>query len=301
VVPTGSAKPAIAKFAATASASPDLPTLFGSLDLCDCEQCQSVYSPAAYFVDILKFLDDGPKKQDLTPLQVLFKRRPDLEHIELTCENTTTQVPYVDLTREIMEAAVSAREFEMPEGNISAVLAALNAKTMPSTFPAIFATNGYSFTGKASVRIDDQPSSWLILDTGWAFTLQHNAAQHKFTVAAWPQTSWNADELHANPEHVNSAAYAELRDAVYSWDLPLNVPVEEIRGYLGHFGVKRTEVMETFFRGTPDAALTADSIANEYAGVTFVVDQALTHYRIFPVDRKRCDLVQARVPDKWFY
>jgi hypothetical protein len=271
VVPIGSAQQSIAKFATeTASASPDLPTLFGSLDLCDCEQCQSVYSPAAYFVDILKFLDDGPKKEGRTPLQVLFERRPDLEHIELTCENTTTQLPYVDLTREIMEAAVAAREFEIAEGSdISNVLADLNAKKVPQTFPAIFATNGYSITDKASVRLDeDQPSAWLILDTSWAFTLKYDAAQHKFEVAAWPQTSWNSDALRANPEHVNNAAYAELRDAVYSWDLPLNVPVEEIRGYLGHFDVKRTEVMETFFRGTPDEALTDESIANEYAGVT---------------------------------
>src|SRR5262249_9008219 len=66
---------------ATASASPDLPTLFGSLDLCECDQCQSLYSPAAYFVDILKFLSDGPLKGGHTPLEVLFDRRPDLEHL----------------------------------------------------------------------------------------------------------------------------------------------------------------------------------------------------------------------------
>ena len=269
VIPNGSAKQqSMAKFAAPASASPDLPTLFGSLDLCDCEQCQSVYSPAAYFVDILKFLGDGPKKEGLTPLQVLFARRPDLEHIELTCENTTTQLPYVDLTREIMEAAVSSRDFKIPQGsNISGVLADLNAKRMPPTFPAIFASNGYSITAKASVRIDkDQPSSWLILDTGWAFTLKYVAARQEFDVSAWPQTSWTAEELRANPEHVNNAAYDELRDAVYSWDLPLNLPAEEIRGYLGHFGVKRTEVMETFFQDTSDV-LTNNSIANEYLGL----------------------------------
>ena len=269
VIPNGNAKQSMAKFAAPASASPDLPTLFGSLDLCDCEQCQSVYSPAAYFVDILKFLGDGPMKEGLTPLRVLFARRPDLEHIELTCENTTTQLPYVDLTREIMEAAVASRDFKIPQGsNISGVLADLNAKKMPPTFPAIFASNGYSITGKASVRIDkDQASSWLILDTGWAFTLKYVAARQEFDVAAWPQTSWNADELRANPEHVNNAAYDELRDAVYSWDLPLNLPVEEIRGYLGHFGVKRTEVMETFFQDTTSDVLTNQSIANEYLGL----------------------------------
>ena len=272
VVSNGSVKQAIAKFAGISSASPDLPTLFGSLDICDCEQCQSVYSPAAYFVDILKFLGDGPKKNNLTPLQVLFGRRPDLEHIELTCENTTTQVPYVDLTREIMEVAVKAREFKIATGrDVSTELTDLNAEKMPQTFPALFVSKGYSLTDKASVRIDeDQTSAWLILDMSWSFTVKHLGAQLGFDVVAWPQTSWTNNELRANPEHVNNAAYAELQKAVYSWSLPLNVPVEETRGYLGHFDVKRTEVMETFFRD-PAANATAlmdKSIANEYIGVT---------------------------------
>ncbi len=270
VVPNGISKQAIARFNVPASAGPDLPTLFGSLDLCDCEQCQSVYSPAAYFVDILKFLGDGPKKKNLTPLQVLLSRRPDLQHIELTCENTTTQLPYVDLTSEIMEAAVAARTFKIAEGaDISSVLATLNQEKMPQTFPAIFVSKGYSLTDKASVRVDeDQASSWLILDSGWVFTLNYLGAQQGFDAVAWPQTSWTSDELRSTPEHVHNPAHAELQKAVYSWDLPFNLTAEEIRGYLGHFGVKRTEVMETFFRGTPSAALMDHDIANEYIGAT---------------------------------
>jgi Tc toxin complex TcA C-terminal TcB-binding domain/Neuraminidase-like domain/Salmonella virulence plasmid 28.1kDa A protein/Putative peptidoglycan binding domain len=275
VVSSGGVKQAIAKFASVTSASPDLTTLFGSLDFCECEQCQSVYSPAAYFVDILKFLNDGPKKAGLTPLQVLIGRRPDLEHIELTCENTTTQVPYVDLTREIMERAVKARVFKITEGsggdigNVSATLTALNNETMPQGFPAIFRTKGYPLTDKASVRIDkDLPANaWLILDTSWSFTVKYLGTGQGFDVAAWPQTSWTTDELRANPEHVNKAAYTDLSKAVYSWSLPLNVPVEEIRGYLGHFDVKRTEVMETFFRD-PAATASVLSIAREYIGLT---------------------------------
>lgn len=145
VVPNSGVKQdSLVKTFATASVSPDLQTLFGSLDICDCEQCQSVYSPAAYFVDILKFLGDGPKKQGLTPLQVLFARRPDLEHIELTCENTTTQLPYVDLTREIMEAAVAERKFSIGDTNASSIIADLNLEKMPASFPPIFASSGYA-------------------------------------------------------------------------------------------------------------------------------------------------------------
>ena len=35
---------------------PDLEKLFGNLDYCECQHCQSLYSPSAYFVDLLRFL-----------------------------------------------------------------------------------------------------------------------------------------------------------------------------------------------------------------------------------------------------
>ncbi len=34
--------------------------LFGSLDFCECQDCCSILSPAAYFVDLLHFLDLDP-------------------------------------------------------------------------------------------------------------------------------------------------------------------------------------------------------------------------------------------------
>lgn len=269
VIPNGNMKSAVTKLTST----PDLPTLFGTLDLCDCAQCQSVYSPAAYYVDILKFLADGPINNGLNPLEVLLTRRPDLEHIELTCENTSTQLPYVDLAREILEADVATRNFSIAEGtDIAAVIAALNAETIPAGFRSVFLSNGYTFTDKASVRREDvlegQLQSWLIIDSSWAFSVTYLGTGKGFTVGAWPQTSWTSDELNANPEHINSTAYATLRSAVYPWNLPLNLPVEESRVYFGHFDLKRHEVMETFFRSNPSGVLTNRNIANEYLGIT---------------------------------
>lgn len=78
--------------------------IFGSPDLCECEQCNSVYGPAAYFVDLLRFLWRGePNDSEKTPLDVLSKRRPDLVHLPLTCENANKQIPYIDLAVEVME------------------------------------------------------------------------------------------------------------------------------------------------------------------------------------------------------
>ena len=87
---------------------PDLETLFGSLDLCACQHCRSVYGPAAYYVDILAFLKDRPSKTAGTSAKaVLFDRRPDLGLIELSCINTNTPLPYIDLVNELLENAVS--------------------------------------------------------------------------------------------------------------------------------------------------------------------------------------------------
>lgn len=83
--------------------SPTLALLFGSLDLCACEHCQSLYGPAAYFVELLQFLGGGPRG----PRSTLLQRRPDLAHIRLNCDNAMTTMPYVDLVNEVLEYAVA--------------------------------------------------------------------------------------------------------------------------------------------------------------------------------------------------
>ncbi len=81
---------------------PDLRTMFGSLEQCDCEECQTVYSPAAYLVDILHFLEQ--RAPDV--FQELKRRRGDLLDIDLSCKNTNTPLPYVDLVLERLEPLV---------------------------------------------------------------------------------------------------------------------------------------------------------------------------------------------------
>ena len=94
----------------------NLETLFGDMDYCECNECLSVYSPAAYFVEVLQYLrnnnldpnnpNTGLKGITNTPLEKLFRRRPDLGCLELTCENTFTVLPYIDLVNEVMESFV---------------------------------------------------------------------------------------------------------------------------------------------------------------------------------------------------
>jgi hypothetical protein len=86
------------------NSTPTFAALFGSPDICECEQCRSVYSAAAYFVDLLRFLwRCNPNSDGKTPLDMLKARRPDLLSLPLTCENTKTIIPYLDLANEVME------------------------------------------------------------------------------------------------------------------------------------------------------------------------------------------------------
>jgi hypothetical protein len=160
----------------------ELEELFGSLGFCDCEHCRSVYSPAAYLVDLLEFLgsvamlSDGEER---SARDVLLARRPDIAQIELSCRNTNTLVPYVDLVNEVLEEAIA------PTGTV-------------------------------------------------------------------PQTGGAEEDIRVHPEHLNREAYEALADAVHPWSLPFVLAAEEARAELGHLGVPRHALMETFREGGAD-------------------------------------------------
>lgn len=83
-------------------------TLFGSQDYCECEHCRSVLSPAAYLVDLLQLIErwGGPA------YETLVARRPDIPNIPLSCENTNTLLPYIDVANEILEYFVAHGKLE---------------------------------------------------------------------------------------------------------------------------------------------------------------------------------------------
>lgn len=86
-------------------ATPDVQTLFGNMDLCSCSECSSMYSPGAYFTDILHFI----QKKLGSPAQAfeeLKRRRPDLVNIDLSCKNANTSLPYIDLVNELLEKVI---------------------------------------------------------------------------------------------------------------------------------------------------------------------------------------------------
>jgi hypothetical protein len=115
---------------------PTMESLFGSMDYCECEHCRSVLSPAAYLVDLLQFIDPDQAVWDgflsrwkdthgqaeytaryKNPYAALTTRRPDLANIPLTCANTNTAMPYIDLVNEILEYYVANGRVEAAAAN----------------------------------------------------------------------------------------------------------------------------------------------------------------------------------------
>jgi peptidoglycan hydrolase-like protein with peptidoglycan-binding domain len=134
--PTSKGPSSQAANAGAVIAYPTLEGLFGEMDFCACYHCRSILSPAAYLVDLLLFLDREDQawstlmtnwksdhgnapypfasikawndaghlaNTEITPLNVLLERRPDIQHLPLTCENTNTPLPYIDLVNETLE------------------------------------------------------------------------------------------------------------------------------------------------------------------------------------------------------
>lgn len=101
---------------------PGYAQLFGSVDSCDCDPCDSMLSPAAYFVDLMFYVerfilqrpytlvDDGHELPrglgEDQPLH-LKSRRPDLWQLPLTCGNTKEFLPTLQVALEALEAYIA--------------------------------------------------------------------------------------------------------------------------------------------------------------------------------------------------
>lgn len=104
-----------------------LANLCRELEAPEGDECLSVLSPAAYFADILKLLGEKKTIKGPTMLDFLQGRRPDLVNIELSCANTKSLVPYLDIANEIMASFIALNLKNGTEVEIPFTLAVINA------------------------------------------------------------------------------------------------------------------------------------------------------------------------------
>jgi hypothetical protein len=116
---------------------PSYQDLFGGLDFYTYPDCRTVYSPAAYFVDLMR-LQDGYLNVNRSehPL-TLQSRRPDLWNLELNCDNTHTEISKLSIVNEILIMALSDIDGyqDLNEGKIYSLLQTFN---YPFNFPVCF-------------------------------------------------------------------------------------------------------------------------------------------------------------------
>jgi hypothetical protein len=257
---------------------PSMKTLFQTTDSCACEHCRSVYSPAAYLVEVLRFISQrSVTDTTVTPhttahlaKDLLFDRRPELGDIDLGCENAETPVPYIDLVCELLEEKIAPdaginfngeilADPTKNTGKISAtLLAALQAANLPVTDKAqIFETESPGSTVTLPHYLRDTKVVCKIINTG----------VKTWTIYRLHQTLLTAEELAAAPEYVNDAAYTVLNQPAnaYAFTLPFDLYETGARAYFDRFGISRADLMENFqFAAVPND----DSIGAERLSVS---------------------------------
>jgi hypothetical protein len=255
----------------------NLTTLFGSMDLCECSECSSVYSPTAYLVDILQFLRDREliKSSDLNKPEhrqdrpfakdLLFKRRPDLGNLELSCENANTPLPYIDLVNEILEQAIAP----VKSINISWITELKSSlKTLNQTSIQIpqfvideLAKQDIILSPQATISSVEGKAEWLLLDDTRAFKLVQEGSSLNISLSL--QTRDQADVLEARPSYLNPLAYQKLTASKWPLTLPFDLNLEESRAYLQQLGVSRYTLTKSLSNLSKDPAAPV-AVAVEY-------------------------------------
>ncbi|CAM1504847.1 Fc.00g024380.m01.CDS01 [Cosmosporella sp. VM-42] len=291
----------IAAFSTKETGIPDWSTLFGSFDVCSCSECRSTTGPAAYYVDILHFLQQRlqvdrvirdakgeiskiiyktrvdrktRKTATETAKDILFDRRPDLGDIELSCQNTNTPLPYIDLTNEVLENAVSPppgfTSFDLP----SNLVTFLNNKQLADDLRKAFNPPLSEFADITVIKPDQW---WTIDESAYTYTIRQADGGRQYTVQARSlQTKGTAISRAATPQYANSAAYDVIQVQVYPWGLPFDLWSQTVWTYLSHVAVGRYELMEVFSSDNREKSLVNPDIVRDFLGLTLMEQKLIS-------------------------
>lgn len=253
---------------------PNWENLFQTGDLCDCEACRSVLSPAAYFADLLMYLKHRKAANPASTVKdILFRPRPDLGYLELNCENAFTTLPYIDVVCEVLEAAIATDE------NDTELIGLTNTPdTTAATKTAVanaLQSGDLDFGNSFSLSQVDplDPNRWVVHGDGATYLLKKKATPN-FFAEILRNTKASAAELRAYPQYVNPKAYAKLRQAKYPLALPFDLFAEEVRSAIQKTNLQRWDLMTTFHGATAPNNPTDGEIAAEYFGIS-VADAGL--------------------------
>ncbi|WP_373498723.1 neuraminidase-like domain-containing protein [Desulfococcus sp.] len=243
---------------------PDLKSLFGSTDVCACRHCRSIYGPAAYFADVMRFLRNrlvfDKKNTAVTSTKTakdeLFKRRPDIGEIDLNCENAEVPVPHIDIVCELLEEAVA------PDPGFGFNGAVAAGKASAGILVAIRA-QGLEVGDDAIIYGPYTGSRFMLRDKG--ITVAVDGPGPNWKLRRLRQTHGSPEERAASPEYVNTAAYVALAAGKAAFGLPFDFFHAETRAFLSAAGVERADLMRALAAG---GVPSTNVIAGEGLGIS---------------------------------
>ncbi len=249
---------------------PDLKALFGSTGVCECRHCRSIYGPAAYFADVMRFLRNRlvknttlpPGPSTKTAKDILFSRRPDLGEIDLNCDNALVEVPHIDIVCELLEEAVAPDIGFTFNGNVA-------SGTAPAPLLAAVRATGFEISDAAVVYGPYATNRFMLRDK--TITIAVDGPGPNWTLRRLRQTHGSAEERAASPEYVNAAAYTIIAGGKAAFGLPFDLFHTETRAFLSAAGIDRAELMEALPDGgaTPaEVFASEDAIAGETLGLS---------------------------------
>ncbi|MDN3514337.1 MAG: neuraminidase-like domain-containing protein [Candidatus Brocadia sp.] len=247
---------------------PNWNNLFKTGDLCECEHCRSVLSPAAYFADLLMFLNDRKAKNPANTVKdILFKRRADLGFLELNCANALTPFPYIDTVCEVLEDVIAAGEndLELPGFAAMPAGAAAAKAAVAAAFAAQNISLGASFSLSQVTPAD--PNRWVAHGDDVTYLLKKKGTPN-FFAEILRNTKASAAELRAYPQYVNPKAYEKLRTAKYPLSLPFDLFAGEVRAAFQKTNLQRWDLMRTLRGAAAPNNPTDGEIAAEYFGIS---------------------------------
>jgi Tc toxin complex TcA C-terminal TcB-binding domain/Neuraminidase-like domain len=219
-------------------AYPNLKTLFGVSDYCECLDCQSFLGQAAYLTDILEFLHQRISNYPHPPASFQYKvreillanghypaglpsRRPDLGDIDLDCINTNTELPYIDIVNELLEDYISPPIFAIPKnilkpgdikpGKISAALLSAITQVPNPGHLAPYNKAIYNILLLSADAIVSEPfnseetpyTQWIIRDSYITLKITLSISQSRDPVGTNPTTGDHAAVLLATVQEIH--------------------------------------------------------------------------------------------------
>jgi hypothetical protein len=269
---------------------PNVDTLFGHSSACDCSECRSVYGAPAYLTDILHFLDKrlstlaASGGRTPTVKDLLLRRRPDIAELDLECNNSNTEVPYIDIACELMEDFISAPLSAMFANStlLSKLVKGPIDATLLSSIKSAFSSSGHSNFGNlltSAAIVSDKytttrlqtdntfltQDNWVIRDSQLVIKVTNLGTNLQCRVLH--QTLLPAEAVSAGSEFINVKAYDSLKTAKRPFTLPFDLFNTEGELYLEKLGTKKQDLINIFSRVGPPVLNSTVDINMGYASL----------------------------------